>query len=304
MMNNKNIAIIIVNYNGNADTFQCLESIDEKLSHSEIYHYDVFLVDNASSNPIINKELSCYNFNIHYIQSKENLGFAGGNNIAIQYIKDRNLIYDYYFLLNNDTVIIDNSVDCLINKMEETGVEIGGLVNYYYDNPIELWQAGSHIRPSRLSGKLEIDFDQNSDGFIPVDAIPGSSMMINSDVINEIGLFDERYFAYFEEVDFCVRAKARGFKVSFLPNTKILHKVGRSSTSRLKHYLRSRNTLLFYSQNYRNHMIIAYLRVILRTIKLIVKQNKGFGYIKPAIKGVMDYRAGRFCKGSMAMFLF
>lgn len=294
------VAIVIINYNSNNDTIECLESIDKCCSSND---YTVILVDNASKEPLLEQNLSRFAVPILYIHNIENLGFAGGNNIAIKYIGEHDLKFDYVFLLNNDTVIVDNSVECLINKMEETGVEIGGLVNYFYDNPIELWQAGSHIRPSRLSGKLEIDFNRNSDSFIPVDAIPGSSMMINSHVISEIGLFDERYFAYFEEVDFCVRAKAHGFKVFFLPNTKILHKVGRSSTSSLKHYLRSRNTLLFYSLNYRNLMVIAYLRVILRTIKLIFKQKKGFSCIKPAIKGAMDFRAGRFYKGSMAMFL-
>lgn len=300
MNKKKSVAIVIINYNGNNDTIECLESIDKCCSSND---YTVVLVDNASKEPLLEQNLSRFAVPILYIHNLENLGFAGGNNTAIKYIGEHDLKFDYVFLLNNDTVIIDNSVDCLIKKMEETGVEIGGLVNYYFDNPVELWQAGSHIRPSRLSGKLEIEFDHNSDRFIPVDAIPGSSMMINSHVISEIGLFDERYFAYFEEVDFCVRARAHGFKVFFLPNTKILHKVGRSSTSRSKHYLRSRNTLLFYSLNYRNHMIIAYLRVILRTIKLVVKQKRGFSFFKPAIKGVMDFRAGRFYKGSLAMFL-
>ena len=296
---NKKVAIIIINYNGNEDTLQCLKSIDQ---YCIKHDYSVLLVDNASHQPINRQELTQFKVAINYIISPHNLGFAGGNNLAIEYIKDNNYQYDYLFLQNNDTILIDDSLDRLVDVLEKEGVEIGGLVNYFYDCPSKIWQAGSFIRASRLSGREMNSFHLDSAELIYVDSIPGSSMLIKSEVVQAIGLFDERYFAYYEEMDFCTRAKENGYKVSFLPDTRILHKVGRSSTSKLKHYLRTRNTLLFYSLHYKQYMTIAYLRILLRTIRNVIETKFDFGFINPFWRGVYDYKKGIFFAGSIGLF--
>lgn len=298
MAGRKSIAIVIVNYNGNNDTLECLESIDRYCKEND---YTVYLVDNASKAPISDSELKKFNVHIKYIQSGKNLGFAGGNNLAVSGIKLGD--FDYVFLLNNDTVLLDDSVDRLVKKIEITPNIIGGIVNYYYDNPEEMWQAGSDTVAKKLKSKERKDFDVLSEDMIFVDSIPGSSMMIPRKIIEEIGLFDERYFAYYEEVDFCERAKESGYQVAFLPNTRLLHKVGRASTSRMKHYLRTRNTLLFYSLHYKQYMFVAYLRVILRTIRDIVNSKFKIDYFSPAIKGIIDYRRGLFGNGHIMEFV-
>lgn len=298
MAGRKSIAIVIVNYNGNNDTLECLESIDRYCKEND---FTVYLVDNASKAPISDSELKKFNVHIKYIQSGKNLGFAGGNNLAVSGIKLGD--FDYVFLLNNDTVLLDDSVDRLVKKIEITPNIIGGIVNYYYDNPEEMWQAGSDTVAKKLKSKERKDFDVLSEDMIFVDSIPGSSMMIPRKIIEEIGLFDERYFAYYEEVDFCERAKESGYQVAFLPNTRLLHKVGRASTSRMKHYLRTRNTLLFYSLHYKQYMFVAYLRVILRTIRDIVNSKFKIDYFSPAIKGIIDYRRGLFGDGHIMEFV-
>lgn len=298
MAGRKSIAIVIVNYNGNNDTLECLESIDRYCKEND---YTVYLVDNASKAPISDSELKKFNVHIKYIKSGKNLGFAGGNNLAVSGIKLGD--FDYVFLLNNDTVLLDDSVDRLVKKIEITPNIIGGIVNYYYDNPEEMWQAGSDTVAKKIKSKERKDFDVLSEDMIFVDSIPGSSMMIPRKIIEEIGLFDERYFAYYEEVDFCERAKESGYQVAFLPNTRLLHKVGRASTSRMKHYLRTRNTLLFYSLHYKQYMFVAYLRVILRTIRDIVNSKFKIDYFCPAIKGIIDYRRGLFGDGHIMEFV-
>lgn len=298
MAGRKSIAIVIVNYNGNNDTLECLESIDRYCKEND---YTVYLVDNASKAPISDSELKKFNVHIKYIKSGKNLGFAGGNNLAVSGIKLGD--FDYVFLLNNDTVLLDDSVDRLVKKIEITPNIIGGIVNYYYDNPEEMWQAGSDTVAKKIKSKERKDFDVLSEDMIFVDSIPGSSMMIPRKIIEEIGLFDERYFAYYEEVDFCERAKESGYQVAFLPNTRLLHKVGRASTSRMKHYLRTRNTLLFYSLHYKQYMFVAYLRVILRTIRDIVNSKFKIDYFSPAIKGIIDYRRGLFGDGHIMEFV-
>lgn len=294
----RKIAIVIINYNGNKDTLDCLKSID---LHCMACDYSVFLVDNASRKPFSQTELPRLRIPINYIQSLNNLGFAGGNNLAIKEIKQGD--FDYIFLLNNDTVLLDDSVDRLVKKIENTPNIIGGIVNYYFDSPEEMWQAGSDTNANKLKSKERKDFDMLSDDLIFVDSIPGSSMMIPWEIIEKIGLFDERYFAYYEEVDFCERAKENGYQVAFLPNTRLLHKVGRASTSRMKHYLRTRNTLLFYSLHYKQYMFVAYLRVILRTIRDIINSKFKIDYVTPAIKGIIDYRHGLFGNGHIMEFV-
>lgn len=298
MAGRKSVAIVIVNYNGNNDTLECLESIDRYCKEND---YTVFLVDNASKVPISDVELKKFNVHIKSIQSKKNLGFAGGNNLAVSGIKQGD--FDYVFLLNNDTVLLDDSVDRLVKKIEITPNIVGGIVNYYYDNPKEMWQAGSDTIANKLKSKERTGFDVLSEDLIFVDSIPGSSMMIPWEIIEKIGLFDERYFAYYEEVDFCERAKENGYQVAFLPNTRLLHKVGRASTSRMKHYLRTRNTLLFYTLHYKQYMFVAYLRVLLRTIREIIKNKFNIDYFTPAIKGIIDYRCGLFGNGHIMEFV-
>ena len=299
-MNRKiKVAIIIINFNGTEDTLECLESVDKFCVKHD---YSVILVDNASNNLIDETTLTEFKTEVKYIKSKKNLGFAGGNNLAVKYLADNNLDCKYVFLQNNDTVLIDNSVDRLVDKLEEDNVEIGGLVNYYYDCPSEMWQAGSYIRETKLSSKEARRFNPALDSLIFVDAIPGSSMLIKREVIRNVGLFDERYFAYYEEMDFCIRAKGNGYKVAFLPNTSILHKVGRSSTSKFKHYLRTRNTLLFYSLHFQRYMSTAYLRALLRTIREVLTGNFDWGFVSSFISGVKDYRNHIFYEGHISSF--
>jgi GT2 family glycosyltransferase len=121
--------------------------------------------------------------------------------------------------------------------------------------------------------------------------------MIKKDALEDIGLLDERFFAYYEEVELCARAKQKGYKVAFLSGTKILHKVGRASTSFFKHYLRTRNTLLLYRLHYSNNMYMGYIRVFIRTIKCSVSNLQLF-YWSSFVKGIRDYKKKQFYLGT------
>lgn len=296
------VAIVIIDYNGKKDTIECINSINRFLTKDEDVQYDIYILDNGSSHAISSEDIPQTSLKITLLKSDENLGFAGGNNYIIDHIKTNNLEYDYYFLLNNDTVLVDDSLHNLVLKSKGSKFDITGIVNYYYSNPEEVWQAGDFFSTYSIKGKKVEGFQGNHGDFVQVDVIPGSSMLISSKVINEIGLFDKRFFAYYEEWDFCAMAKEHGYKVAFLTNTKLLHKVGKSSPSRLKHYLRSRNTLLFYSKHSRSALIIAYLKIFARTLREEVKNSFKVGYFKPLLVGIKDYNSGKFYKGSIDKF--
>lgn len=292
------VAIIIINYNGTQDTLECLSSLNKWLLGAKDIHFEVVLLDNHSSGAFPIEQIPQDGVSIHFYQSDENLGFAGGNNLAMRLISKDICSIDYYFLLNNDTILVDDSLPRLVLATNQSKYGVTGIVNYYYSHPEDCWQAGSFIRANRLSG-AEVNPWEKPDGkFVDVDSVPGSSLLIKKEVTDKIGLLDERFFAYYEELDWCLRAKEAGYQVAFLTGTKLLHKVGRSSTSVFKHYLRTRNTLLLYSVHFKRWLPVARLRVLLRTAKESAKfGNRGLW--KAYFEGIKDYKSGTFGKGTL-----
>lgn len=296
------VSFIIINYNNISDTLVCLKSfygLDiQKLN------YDIYLIDNGSKQPICESDLLSFQTRIpiKLYNLNKNHGFAEGNNIGIR--EAQKVGYDYYVLLNNDTVLVDDSVVRMIRYMdshEEVG--IGGLVNYYYSNPDEIWQAGALFFKKNFNYRQILDFDKSSNTFVDADYVPGSSFFIRKEVIDSIGLLDANYFAYREEADYCWRVKQAGFKVGFLPNTRILHKVGKSSTSLLKQYLRFRNELYFCSKfGERMDFAIVLYHMLKTSFKLWLKQFCDFRVLRTTFIAISDYRKRNLGYGSIDYF--
>lgn len=288
------LGIVIINWNGTEDTIECLESICKYHSFEET---EIFIVDNNSTKPI-EKLFECKKwcqFHISIIENDKNEGFAKANNIGVALALSNNC--DYILLLNNDTTIIDDSIANAINSMRDHKFHIVGLVNYYYDQPEKIWQAGWNIDNHNLKHQNLVN---NYKGIIDVDYVPGSSLLTTKDVINSINLFDENYFAYWEETDFCFRAKKNGYKVGFLNDSKILHKVGRSSNSSVQEYLFNRNRLYFYQKNFTNFNFL-YPILLMKSIKKILQLLLKFKYkpIRSIIMAYKDFHFKKFGKGSL-----
>jgi len=292
------LSIILVNFNGNEDTIECIKSIEEFVDNNKV-DLTVILVDNGSKQPIDDRVIYNLKIPIVYIKNNENLGFAGGNNIGIKYALEINA--DYIALINNDTTFVDDSLYRLVNKMEKETIHIGGIVNYYFDKPNKIWQTGFINDFKRGDNHLVKSLSNEGDEFVDVDYVPGSSIVINQAVFNKIGTLDQEYFAYYEENDFCIRAKRSGFKVAFLENTKILHKVGKSSNSNIKVYLRTRNKLLFfkrYSSSFAFFFI--YISVLLAYLKdLILRRKLKIISIKILFWAFSDFHKKNFGKGKI-----
>jgi len=199
-----------------------------------------------------------YNQKLFLIKNEENYGFAEGNNIGMRFAL-KNFGIDCILLLNNDTVVHPNFLTELV-KTAESDKKIGivGPKIYYYDYngrsdvlnftgaDLILWKA-KEIR----YGTNEIDEGQY-DVDMEVDKIEGSCMLIKKEVINDIGMLDPQFFAYWEETDFCFRAKAEGYNAVYTPGAKIWHKIAASTggiASSFRTYYITRNTLLFISKN-------------------------------------------------------
>lgn len=291
------LAIIILNYNQSNLTILCLASI---LYYTKGIDFKIFLVDNSDEISLKLSEYVVKYSNIDYIKNENNLGFTGGNNVGIRCALKEG--FEYIALINNDTEFVDDSLVRTINKIRDSTIAICGLANYYFDNPTELWQAGLKYNLTKGSTKIITEFPVSQNILIPVDSIPGSSMIIKRSVFEKIGLLDSRFFAYYEDIEFCIRAKKNNFEVAFLSSSKILHKVGSSSNSVFKTYLRTRNMLLFNFKFGSHYSLIKNLLWFLKSSTILSLKNKNWKFIYAFILGCYDFIKKKFEKGSITKF--
>ena len=223
----KKFAIVIVNYNCFNDIKETIGSLlkfDRKI-------FDIFLVDNNSDKDNLNQiEKYSLENKVFLLKSDRNLGFAGGNNLAINLAIRKD--YPYIFLLNPDTLIEDkNFFKFIEQKLVNENIDVIGPLIKYYPEKDKIYFAGGFVNKftglTRMNGKKNKDIGQyNKD--IECDFITGCAIIIKRKVFQKIGLLPEEYFLYFEESDFCMKAKNAGFKIVFTPSTFLYHKVSSS----------------------------------------------------------------------------
>jgi hypothetical protein len=239
-MNNPLVFIIVINYNGTADTMECLESLTE-LSYS---NFNIIVVDNGSSDNSIELSLSEFR-DVRLIKNQNNLGFTGGNNIAIKYALENGA--DYVWLLNNDTVTDKYALTFLVETaMKSDSLGILGSVIYDYHNRNVIQFAGATVDWLNAISPHLIEYTVDN----YVERVNGCSMLVSRDVCEKVGLFDENYFLYAEEVDWCIRAINSGFNCAIEPNSKVFHKGSES----VKSY--GGKNIIYYYYNTRNFLYL------------------------------------------------
>lgn len=227
------LSIIIVSFNVKNLLRNCINSI---LRSGDDFLKEIILIDNNSedgSKQYINEltKLRINGLKIRAVLNKKNLGFAKAVNQGIKIAKGK-----YILLLNPDTRVKKDSLKKLVHFAEkhlETGVVGAQLVNP--DNSI---QPSVYHFPSFWRAILEFWFGKkgayekyvpSGDKAVEVDAVTGAAMLIPRKTFEKIGVFNERYFMYFEDLDFCRRVKKAGLKVYYLPEAKIFHHHGQSA---------------------------------------------------------------------------
>lgn len=189
------------------------------------------------------------------IKNERNYGFAGGNNIGIQYAL-KALNPDYVLLLNNDTVVDRAFLDELV-KVAESDAMIGavGPLIYYYSNLNMIWTVGGgniywNKGQASLIGSHEIDKGQFNE-IIEVDLVSGCTLLAKSELFEKIGYLNPEYFIYWEETDWCVRAHKAGYKLLYAPKAKIWHKISSitKTISGFSEYLLTRNRFWFMKRH-------------------------------------------------------
>jgi len=315
------VAIIVVNYNNWIDTIECLDS----LKNLKYENFKVFLVDNGSDKKQPeNFKIENYRgiFDLEIIFTGKNLGFAGGNNVAIK--KTFASDFDYILLLNNDTLVEPDFLSRLV-EIGESDKKIGiigpliykyptiinqALINdqvtkqmlkqVHYDNlQNKIWFAGGKIQflPPKAYHLVKIpNFKfQIQNSITESDYITGCCLLIKREVIDKIGLLPEVYFLYYEDVEWCLKARKIGYKCILNLSSIIYHKQSKSALegSFLYIYYHIRNGFLFAKRNAPAiiKLFLAFYSIWLfnkQIIKWIIMPSKRF-WANAIIKGILDY---------------
>jgi len=239
------VVIIVLNWNGLSDTLECLES----LAGLDYPAYEVVVVDNGSTDGSLDAIRERFT-GVTLVENGENLGFTGGNNVGLRRALEQGA--DYALLLNNDTAVAPDFVRLLVRAAEaDAGIGIAGPTIYYYDQPETVWSAGGGIDWRRgktwMVGLGTCDVGQLGASLREVDFVSGCALLVKRAVLDRIGLLDDRFFAYYEETEWCVRASRAGFRIVHVPGAKVWHKInpGGRTNSPMVHYYLTRNRLLF-----------------------------------------------------------
>jgi len=222
------VSVIIPVYNGEKDIEDCILSI----LNQNYQNYEIIAVDNNSSDgssDIISEKFP----HVKLLRMKYNAGFAGSVNYGIKMSNG-----DVICILAQDTIVnndfLTNGVNILYSD-DKIGI-VSPKIKFYNENLI--WYAGGKILSARELiknkdikitshiGKFELD-DGRFDNISETDYATGCAMMIRREVINKIGLLDDRYFMYFEDVDWCIRAVNKGYKIYYVPSMVAYHKIAK-----------------------------------------------------------------------------
>lgn len=227
------LSIVIVNYR----TFDLTrDTINSVLEYSHPFSYEIIVVDNASGDDSLARLKDCFNNKVKFIASKENNGFAAGNNQAL-----REATGDYILLLNSDTVVWQNCLEEVYDYMEnhddvgacgcrvrlEDG-ELDKACKRTFPNVKNSFFRLFHI-PNRSKDDNYNLTDLPDDEVYEIDCLTGAFMFIRKEALDEVGLLDETFFMYGEDIDLCYRIKQAGWKIVYHGKSSITHLKGASS---------------------------------------------------------------------------
>ena len=281
------VAIILVNYNGYDDTVECVKS----LLGVRYTNYKIYVVENGSSDSDRFKKDDFLNKNAILMYSEKNLGFSGGNNIAIQDALKKQ--FDYILLLNNDTIVEAGFLNALVEQFKNnsgTGA-VTGKIYYYYDRE-RVWSAGgTYDRTTGLTVQFSGIDNESFDEIKEITFATGCLLMVSSEVIKQVGFLDESYFLYSEDSDYCQRIMDAGYKLFYTPHSVIYHKVSASTGDRspLQQQYMMRNNL-YMIKKYSPTPVGAHMKMSWHMAKHILRGRRN---LKPTLEGYIDYLAGK-----------
>lgn len=240
---------IVLNWNGPCETLQCLRSLEQQ----DYDNLQMLVVDNGSVDDSVSVIHSVFP-RLKVLRNKTNLGFAAGANVGIRYALDQGA--DFVLILNNDLILGEDCVSKLVAQAKK-GAGMVTAALYYSDDPDRLWSIGGQINLLNLEKTADAR-GQLDKGHLPevLDRmfVPGGATLISRTVLKKVGLYDERFFLYYEDADYSLQAYRNGFKAVVATGAKMWHSVSTSSggsDSPRERYWMARSSILYFHKNAR-----------------------------------------------------
>lgn len=288
------VVIVVLNYNRLSDTSECLRS----LMQSTYPEVEIVLVDNASRDGS-GVALSRLFPTVKVLLAESNLGYAGGMNLGIKHAVSRHA--EYVVLLNSDTIPEKNFVGALVQAMENhrnAGAVAGAI--YCYPNIEDVWPSAGALSKLRSGGFVDRGLAKKIGATVQsVTFLSGCALALRISVLMDIGPFDERFFMYLEDTELCARLLDKGYKLLFVPDAKIYHRVGIEQAQAYQLYFNARNRFLFNeiaTKGIFRYSGLVYLWLVY-AIKFAAWLVIAPSWIRWTCAGIHDYYARRFYSG-------
>lgn len=295
------LAIVLLNWNGLEDTLECIASI----ARADDPNVRVIVVDNGSSGNQAEHIATAFP-KVTVLPQAENLGFCGGCNVGIQYALEHGA--EYVMLLNNDTLVPKDAIEKLITAAERLP-DAGAVSPVILEHPAteKVWYSNARWIAEEAQFRLAYPDENYNEirGRAPyaTEFACGCCMLIPRAALENVGLLDERYFAFYDEADWCERAHRLGLRSYVVPSANIHHKVSRSTPSLVSTYLLTRNRLLWMKENLAFKIRFRSAKYLVRDFVWhvanlfgLTKKYYSRDHSRAVIRGYRDYFLGRFGK--------
>jgi len=271
------VLVVLLNYKGMHDTLECVRSLEK----SDYSSFEILIVDNKSPNESVSflkKELP----HIRLIETKENLGYAGGNNVGMRIALQEG--FDAVLVLNNDTTVDPNCISAFVETMQKHPKAVLGARLYQYYKPDCMQHFGGIWNNRRAKFRCVPEEELDSKGewnkVKSLDFLTGTALFIPCSLLKEVGPFEESFFLYYEEIDWCSKVRKAGFSCLYCPTAKIWHKESASLENPRppQMYFLTRNRLLYLKRNFSKKQFLSFLliqysyRAVLLHIKTLLKE--------------------------------
>jgi hypothetical protein len=291
------VTVIVLNCNGMAVIRECIASLKQS-THVPLH---ICVSDNASTDG--SPEWVAANHpDVHVIRNRENLGWSGANNVGIRYALEQGA--DYVWILNNDVEVEPDCIAEQIAMAETQHLDIVGPLIFYFEPKDKVWFAGGITDLKRG----ETDHVQTVEAFraLPQEQrfISGCALMVHRRVFERIGVIDERFFIYYEDTDFCLRAARAGFRMDVAEKARMYHKVsafsgGTAQRSAWKSYYTLRSGLLFYRKHlgwwaFHRRYCHGHLAKWMNALGDESRTDEGRAYAKAVVDGLWYVIAGLY----------